>query len=311
VLYLPELLIHSGQITAIIGPNGSGKSTLLNLFAFLEKPNTGEIKFFDAAVNPKQHSQYRKKIGLLAQQPFLLRGTVLDNLKLTLKLHDIPKNLWQNNIRSTLEKLDISHLQAKNTARLSGGELQKSALALALITRPDVLILDEPFSYLDQTSNQRLAQMVTDYVAETRATLIFSTHDRLQGMALAHHVVALVNGEMIKSPLLNLYHGHCQHHVFDTDKIKIVLTQDIADCSHVSIDPHEIVLSKEPLISSMRNQFQGRITSITDEMGKVRIAVDAGELFQVLITYEALKELALHLGDAVWVNFKSNSVIAF
>ncbi len=311
VLSLPELSIGAGRVTALVGPNGCGKSTLLNLLAFVEKPSCGHILFFDEQAPPEKWFSYRQRIGCLPQKPYMLRGTVFDNLNLALKLRDIPKKLWQSKIDTILEHLNIGHLRTHKAASLSGGELQKTALARTLVTEPDVLLLDEPFSYLDQASNQLLAQVLTYYLRETQATLVFSTHDRLQALALADEVISLVEGEQIKSPLVNLYHGVCKQHVFSTGKIDIVLTADIVDCQHVSIDPHEIVLSRQPLVSSIRNQFQGKVLTTSDEMGKVRVTVDAGEIFQVLITYEALDDIKIHLGEQVWVSFKSNSVVAF
>ena len=306
-LSLPDLTLDAGKVTALTGPNGCGKSTLLSLLAFMEAPNTGQITFFGEQVRPEQQFSYRKRVGFLPQKPYMLRGTVQDNLKLALKLQGTPKGLWQKNINQALERLAIVHLGTQQASHLSGGELQKSALARVLITDPSVLLLDEPFSYLDQASVRLLEQFINEY----QGTLIFSTHDRLQGLALANDVISLVEGAQIKSPLINLFHGCCNNHIFNTGRINIVLTSDIASCRHVSIDPHEIVLSRQALISSIRNQFQGRIMSISEEMGKVRIAVAADEVFQVLITYEALHDLKLNLGDSVWVNFKSNSVMAF
>lgn len=311
VLSLSELSIDADKVTALVGPNGCGKSTLLNLLAFVEQPSNGHILFFGEQVKPDKSCGYRQRIGYLPQKPYMLRGTVLDNLSLALKLRGIPKGLWQHKIDKVLERLNISHLKTDKAASLSGGELQKTALARTLVTEPTVLLLDEPFSYLDQASNQLLAQVIGDYLSEMQATLVFSTHDRLQALALADAVISLVQGEQIKSPLVNLFHGVCRQHVFNTGKIDIVLTADIVECQHVAIDPHEIVLSRQPLVSSIRNQFQGKVLAISDEMGKVRVAVDAGELFQVLITYEALNDLKIHLGEQVWVSFKSNSVVAF
>jgi tungstate transport system ATP-binding protein len=311
VLSLPELNIDAGKVTALVGPNGCGKSTLLNLLAFVEKPSSGHILFFDEQAKPENCFTYRQRIGYLPQKPYMLRGTVLGNLNLALKLRGIPKNCWHNRVDKVLERLNIGHLKSHKATSLSGGELQKTALARTLVTQPSVLLLDEPFSYLDQASNQLLAQVIGDYLREMQATLVFSTHDRLQALALANEVISLVEGEQVKSPLVNLYHGACNQHVFSTDKIDIVLTADIVDCQHVSVDPHEIVLSRQPLVSSIRNQFQGKVLVISDEMGKVRVAVDAGEIFQVLITYEALNDLKIHLGEQVWVSFKSNSVVAF
>lgn len=306
-LSLSDLTLAAGKVTALTGPNGCGKSTLLNLLAFMEAPATGKMTFFGNQVSPEQLPSYRKRVGFLPQKPYMLRGTVQDNLKLALKLRGTPKALWQKNINTALERLAIAHLGPQQASHLSGGELQKSALARVLITDPGVLLLDEPFSYLDQASARLLEQFINEY----QGTLVFSTHDRLQGLALANDVISLVEGAQIKSPLINLFHGSCNNHIFNTGKINIILTSDIASCQHVSIDPHEIVLSRQALISSIRNQFQGRVMSISEEMGKVRVAVAAGEVFQALITYEALHDLKLNLGDCVWVNFKSNSVTAF
>lgn len=311
MLSLPRLDISAGKITALIGPNGSGKSTLLNLLAFLHPANQGRMAFFGEQVGARQLSDYRCRIGYLPQKPYMLRGTVEDNLKLALKFRGTPKNCWRQNISTALDRFNIGYLLDQNAKRLSGGELQKTALARIWVTHPKVLLLDEPFSSLDQTGDVLLEQFIASYLKDTGGTLIFSTHDRLQGLAMANEVIALVQGEQVKSPLINLFHGSCKNHIFSTGRIDVILTADISVCRYVSIDPHEIVLSRQALVSSIRNQFHGRVTSISDEMGRVRITVAAGEIFQVLITYEALNDLALTLGDSIWVNFKSNSVTAF
>lgn len=310
-LALPSLSIKTGKITALIGPNGCGKSTLLNMLAFLDSPQQGSIVFKGETICFKKQLQaLRKRVGLLTQKPYMLRGTVTDNLKLALKLHGVPKKLWQTKINDILSRLDAVHLHNQQANTLSGGELQKAALARALINDPEVLLLDEPFSYLDHAANVMLEEFIQNYNTSTR-NLIFSTHNRLQGLALADEVITLVNGSQVQTPLLNLFHGHLANHIFNTGKLSVVLTGDIKDCRHISIDPHEIVLSKEPFCSSIRNQYPGRITSISEEMGKVRVTLSAGEIFQALITFEALHDLKLQLGDEVWVNFKSNSIVTF
>ncbi|CCE22829.1 ATP-binding cassette domain-containing protein [Methylotuvimicrobium alcaliphilum] len=310
-LTLPSLSVKTGKITALIGPNGCGKSTLLNMLAFLDSPQQGSINFKGETVRTKKQLQaLRKRVGLLTQKPYMLRGTVADNLKLALKLHSVPKLLWQNKINEVLNRLDAIHLLNQQANTLSGGQLQKAALARALINDPEVLLLDEPFSYLDQAANNMLEEFIQDYSASTR-NLIFSTHNRLQGLALADEVITLINGSQVQTPLLNLFHGHLDNHIFNTGKLSVVLTGDIEGCRHISIDPHEIVLSKEPFCSSIRNQYPGRVTSISEEMGKVRVNISAGEIFQALITFEALHDLKLQLGDEVWVNFKSNSIVTF
>ena len=310
-LSLPVLNIESGQITALVGSNGSGKSTLLNLLAFLTVPEQGKIQFFNSTVTLKQHQLYRKRIGFLTQKPYMLRGTVLNNITLALKMHGIRKADRQNKALAILEQLDIAHCAEQQAKYLSGGELQKAALARILVLDPEVLLLDEPFSYLDQQSSHLLESFIASYVQETAKTLIFSTHNRLQGLALANNVISLVDGKSVLTPLINLFQGTVKNHSFDTGNITIILPDHITEGSHISIDPGEIVISKLPLSSSMRNNYTGRIITITEERGNVRITLAAGEKFHALITHQALNELDLKLGDNTWINFKSNCVVVF
>lgn len=311
VLSLPSLTILSGQTTALIGANGSGKSTLLHLLVFLTTPYSGEIQFFDQSVSTNQHLKLRRRVGFLAQKPYMLQGTALDNITIALKLHDIPKTNRIKKAMAAMEQLNIAHCATQQAKMLSGGEQQKVAMARILALEPRMLILDEPFSFLDQSSAHLLENFIESFIADTRKTLIFSTHNRLQGLALADNVISLVDGKAVKTPLINLYNGSIKNHAFHTGKLQVTLPGDINEGSHISIDPGEIVISKQPLNSSIRNNYCGRVTAIAEEMGSVRIGIDAGEKFQALITYEALKELQLHLGDTAWVNFKSNSVVVF
>ena len=308
-LSLGNIQIQAGKATALIGANGSGKSTLLNILAFLSSSWQGEIVFNGQGVNIKNLIQYRRKVGFLAQKPFMLCGTVYDNIDLALKIHGIKQR--PEKIHRVLQQLDIKHCADQQAKQLSGGELQKSALARILVLQPKVLLLDEPFSYLDQSSAQSLESFLHSYARETGHTLVFSTHDRLQGFALADEVIALAEGKQVLTPLINLFHGQLIDHVFHSGALRIILTEAITNARHASINPQDIVLSLDALVSSMRNHFQGHVVMIADEMGSVRVNVDTGVIFQVLITYQALDELNIKLGDKLWVNFKSNAVVVF
>lgn len=302
-LSLPELNIQAQKITALIGANGCGKSTLLNLLAFLLKNQHGQIK---CAAN-----MTTKRIALLPQKPYMLRGSVFDNLNVTLQFHGIKKSARSALIDDTLAQLNMTEFMYQSAKTLSGGELQKVALARAIITHPDILLLDEPFNYLDYGSVQALEKFIHTYVKQQHNTLIFSTHNRLQGVAIADNVISLVKGKLVKTPLLNVFHGQCNKQLFNTQHIQILLADSDKNYQHIAIDPHQIVLSKKPIKSSMRNQYQGKVLAITDEAKQIRVTVVAGELFQVLVTYQALKNLQLSLGDKLWVNFKTSAIVAF
>lgn len=309
-LSIPEQAIAANSLTALIGPNGSGKSTLLNILAFLYPPSQGELLYFDTTVTEKQLPGLRRRIAYLPQKPYLFRGSVEDNLKLALKIHGIPARQHRERMRQALQELDIRHLGWQPSHTLSGGELQKAALARAILTEPEVLLMDEPFSFLDHESEQLLIQFMVDFQKESGVTVIFSTHNRLQGLALANHALSLVQGKAVNTTLINVFHGHLEKQLFKTGKIEIYLADTPEQCHHISIDPQEIVLSRQPLVSSMRNQFPGKVSSIAEEKGNIRVSVNAGEQFQALITHNALAELHIKPGSPVWVHFKSNAVIA-
>ncbi|MDF1582347.1 MAG: ABC transporter ATP-binding protein [Methyloprofundus sp.] len=308
-LALDQVTIEQGKTTALIGANGSGKSTLLLLCAFLESPKQGELLFMGQPVNRSDLTLYRRRVGFLAQKPFMLRGTVLDNMDLALKIHG--KKQRAEKIWRVLQQLDIKHCAKQQAKQLSGGELQKAALARLLVLEPDVLLLDEPFSYLDQSSAQSLELFLRNYTQASGQTLVFSTHDRLQGFALADQVLALAQGKRVHSPLINLFSGFVHEHVFHSGALRIILPEGVVSGQHASINPQDIVLSADALVSSMGNCIQGRIMMMAEEGASILVNVDTGVIFQVLITYQTLHELNIRLGDKIWVNFKSNSVVVF
>lgn len=310
-LFLPKLDISAQKITVLTGANGSGKSTLLALLGLLIVPKMGSLTFFGEVVTLKQQQGLRKQIGFLAQKPYLFRGSVIDNLNLVLKIYHTPKNQRKKKINLILEQLGIIELSKQQAKTLSGGELQKVALARALIMQPKILLMDEPFSYLDQPSTQLLERFILNYVTRMKTTLVFSTHDRLQGLAIADEVISLVKGRQIKSPLVNFFKGHFEGGSFKTSYLSIFSVSCIESASHVSIDPRDIVLSRQYLSSSLRNQYQGRVIAIAEENNVIRVSIDAGDIFQVMMTKQALQLLALKLADIIWLSFKANSVVIF
>jgi molybdopterin-binding protein len=310
-LDIPSLSLESNQCIALHGDNGAGKSTLLNLLAFTSSPTTGEINFQgQPASMPLQHQQ-RKQIGYVAQQPLLLNGTVSDNIRLALRLQKIPSRDHSSCIEQALTRLDIMHLANKSATVLSGGEMKRVAIARALSFNPAILLLDEPFSHLDQQHCRQLESIIDSLSTETNTTLIFSTHNRLHGTAIADRVINLAQGRVIESPLINLYSGHLTKQMFDTGQLQIELNNPIENIKHIAIDPHQIILAHHALQTSMRNQYQGKIIGIAQQNHEVLVTVNCGEIFHIIISHNALNELKLSLGQTIWISFKSSAVTAF
>ena len=310
VLDISDLAIRKNQITTLIGSNGSGKTTLLNLLAFLEKPASGDLSFFGDLKGDSQLS-LRRRVALVSQNPYLLRGTVLENIVKGLTFRGLSKHDQLQKASQAMDTVGIKEFADRNVKDLSGGEAQKVTLARALALQPEVLLMDEPFSYLDQKSTEQLEILLRKLTEEQNTTVVLSTHDHLQGMVLADAGISLISGRPVNTPLLNLFHGRVIDHYFDTEKIQIFLPVDIKTGKHIVVDPAEIVLSTDSLTSSMRNNFQGRVIAISEDKGRVWITINAGEKFHAQITQESLHEMSLNLGSDVWINFKSTSVKVF
>lgn len=311
-LNIDSLSLPSNQSTALLGENGAGKSTLMHLLAFILRPQQGQILLSGQVITGKPTAGQRRQIGFVSQQPYLLQGSVSDNLKLALKLQRVPHASHPALIEKALNLVNLTGLADQDAATLSGGELKRAAIARAVVYEPDILLLDEPFSHLDQRHIRQLEQTIRQFSAEAGKTVIFSTHDRLQAMAIADNSINLVGGRVTAAPLLNLYHGQCHQQLFDTGKITVHIAEKAPEARHLAIDPSQIIVSDQPLDhTSMLNQFRGRLIQITEESGHVRLLVDCGELFHAIITPTSLHKLSLHLGYTVWINFKASAVTVF
>ncbi len=311
VLSIPKLLIKSKNITSLTGSNGAGKTTLLHLLAFLETPTSGHLHFFDEAVSPGDLLVLRRQVALVAQNPYLMKGSVMENILLGLRFRGVLKGQQQELARQALARIGMEAHADRDAGKLSGGEARKVALARALALQPRVLLLDEPFTHLDQGSVEQLESLLRRLQEDEAMTVVFSTHDHLQGMALADESISLMAGHPVDSPLLNLFHGRLSGNGFDTGRLHIQVPDDMGTGKHLVVNPAEIVLSTEALTSSMRNRFHGRVVAIAEERRRVWITVDAGEVFHAQITRESLRQLDLNLGSEVWVNFKSSSIKVF
>jgi tungstate transport system ATP-binding protein len=313
VLDISELLIDKGSIAALVGPNGSGKSTLFNLLAFLATPMQGEIIFQDQSIDNNKISSYRRKVGYVQQNPYLLRGSIFHNLEIGLKFHGVPQDKRYVKVMEIMELLGIENMAQRSVYNLSGGEAQKVAIGRVLVLDPEVLLFDEPFTYLDRRFVDELEDLVATLKTDNGQTIVFSTHNQLQAQVLADKVFSLVNGKVTTAPLSNLFNGEIDtgNSTFNTGNLNINILESLKIGHHLAIDPSQIVLSRHKLDSSMQNSFEGRITGMLEENGQIRVIVESHEKFQILITRMALTNLSFNVGDTVWVSFKSSSVQLF
>ncbi len=305
--------IKSSNIIAIVGPNGSGKTSLLNILSFLELPHDGTLMYEGQELNKTNIARFKKTVGYIQQNPYLLRGTVFKNIELGLKLKHIDKEIRTKKVFEIMKLLDINELSERSSRSLSGGEAQKVAIAQVLVLQPEVLILDEPFTHLDKKSIRDIEQIILTLNREMNKTVIFTTHNQIQAQCLADDIYSVVRGKVFEAHLINLFNGNLdsKDNTFNTGKLLISIPEGIDQAEHIAIDPKQIVVSKEKLDSSMQNSFSGKITGMNEENGHIKLGINVGEQIQSTITHKALEKLHLSIGCDVWISFKSSSILIF
>lgn len=312
VLTIENLAIRPGSITAVMGPNGAGKTTLLKVLAGLTNPAHGSLAYRGAQVTPENVGILRHKVCLVHQAPLLFDMTVFENVAFGLKARRVPKADIQRAVMQALTVVGCLDLMKRRARELSGGEVKRVAIARTLALNPEVLLLDEPLANVDQMTTKALEEVFGEIEKRGR-TLIFSTHDPRLAHRLAFEMVVLTDGHLSPSPYENLFAGRPltegETSWFDTGRIRIAVPPGLSNTGHISIGSDEILLSRQPLHSSARNVFQGRLTRIEERAkGVLDVAVVAGESFTVRLTHQSLQELGLTVGDPVYITFKSTSV---
>jgi putative ABC transport system ATP-binding protein len=200
-----DLSLHMGQVTVLEGPSGSGKTSLLTLIGCLARPTSGRVTLHGELLSglPEQHlAQVRRKTFGFAFQRFnLIPGlSVLDNVMLPAYPLGLPYAELVERAQGVMAQLGIGHRAAFKVELLSGGEMQRTAIARALINNPAIVIADEPTANLDAA----LTAQFLDIVAQLKAggkTVIMSSHDpRITRAGVVDRVVAMADGRVVDLP---------------------------------------------------------------------------------------------------------------
>jgi molybdopterin-binding protein len=315
VLDIPELTIADRKITALTGANGSGKTTLLMLLSTLLRPSSGRVIYRGKALHTfdgKHADAVRREIGFLLQAPYLFRTTVGKNVAYGLAVRGIARENRLVRVREALRWVGLEGFENRSHDALSGGEVQRVALARTLVTDPRVLLLDEPLANVDAVSRTIIERVLVEANRQQGVTVLFTTHDLDQAYRLADEVVTLNAGTVVEGTMENVYHGTvCQDDdewVFDTGQLVIAIPAGHQDSRTAAVLPDAILLSTEKVTSSARNVFRGRIVVVRDRNTSVEVTVDAGETFTARITGTSYREMDLRLGQEMYLVFKAEAV---
>jgi NitT/TauT family transport system ATP-binding protein len=181
-----DLTIREGDFLSLLGPSGCGKSTALRLIAGLSLPTTGALDW----CGDGQISQ--SNIGFVFQEPTLLPwATVFDNVWLPLRLKGVSRAKAQPAIAELLERVHLTGFQSAVPRELSGGMKMRVSIARALITKPRLLLMDEPFAALDEITRFKLNDDLLELWQDERFTVVFVTHSVFESVFLSNRIVVM------------------------------------------------------------------------------------------------------------------------
>ena len=192
--------INPGEFVSIMGPSGCGKSTLLNILGMLDKPESGSYQFLEnevAQLNEKARSEVRKKnIGFIFQNFNLIDElTVFENIELPLIYNKISASERKKRVNELIEKIGISHRASHFPQQLSGGQQQRVAVARALITKPPLVLADEPTGNLDSSHGNEVMELMCE-LNDAGTTIIMVTHSA-HDASYSNRIINLLDGQIV------------------------------------------------------------------------------------------------------------------
>ena len=332
--------VPQGSYGVVIGPAGSGKTTLLETIAGVVPVTSGKVMLGgeDLTHAPPE----RRRLGIVYQHAYLFPHlTVLENVEYGATSKHAAADVS--------ERFEVDALVGRPVASLSGGERQLVAIARALARRPEVLLLDEPFSALDPRTRAFVRRQLRALYYERRFTVLQVTHDFGEAGLLGDIAIMLDRGRVVQkgdpegvfrkpaSPYIadflgaeNVFAGtarpiraeppdwgHASDSAFaqlpvafTTGALTFYALGDVVPGpSHAVIRAEEVSLSAEPAMSSVQNQFRGRIVEILPNGALSRVTVDvSGTPIVAAVTARSVRELGLETGKEIVAGFKATAV---
>ena len=336
VLDVAALEVRAHEVLGVIGPNGSGKSTLLRVLGLLEAPARGEVRWRGRAVRAADALEARRRMATVFQEPLLADMTVAANVALGLAFHGVGGDERETRVTRWLARLNIAPLRDQRARTLSGGQAQRVALARALVLEPEVLLLDEPFSGLDEPTRAALLPDVATILRSDRVTTVFVTHDRGEAQALADRVAVLIGGRILQlDETARVFHAPASEEVARFVGVETIVTGRVlardhgvtvvavaghklevaaagrpGDLVRLGIRPEDVTLmppTDDAPLSSARNRLTGTIARLVPSTPGTRVVVDVGFPLVATVTTRSVQDLGLVEGIPITAVFKASA----
>ncbi len=334
---VPHLWLERGEILAVMGPNGSGKSTLLQVLGFLHKPTAGTVFFSGRPVDSRRRGLLaRRQIAVVFQEPLLCRGSVFANVAMGLRFRKLPKATVTAEVNQWLSRLGILHLADRPAGTLSGGEAQRASLARALVLKPTVLLLDEPFSSLDPQIKEALIGDLYEILRREKLSTIFVTHDHSEALRLGDRIAVMGHGRILQADtpervfsmpaskevaifagIETILPGMIVQQkeglaVVDVrgKKLEVVTQAAPGEKVLLFLRPEEVTLvgPNQTRLGTARNLLPGVVQRIMPSGFHFRVFVDCGFQVVAFVTRQSRDEMSLKEGDPVTAAFKASAI---
>jgi putative spermidine/putrescine transport system ATP-binding protein/spermidine/putrescine transport system ATP-binding protein len=322
--------IEEGSLVTLLGPSGCGKTTLLRMVAGLEEPTDGDIFIKGIRINDKPI--HKRNLGMIFQNYALFpHKNIFDNVAFGLKYRDVSKADIKKKVTRALEMVRLPGVENRMPSQLSGGQQQRIAMARAIVIEPDVLLMDEPLSALDENLREEMRREVDNLQKMLGVTTIFVTHDQREALSMSDKILVMKDGlKQQEGTPEAVYNEPANHFVADFLGHSNFISGDVVDVdnNHVNVkietgdvlfaenkgqfakgDPVEMIVraqrfdafpKDEFIPEAGKNHFEGRIKDRSYMGGEVSYFIEMASGREIHII-SMMRTRLYSVGEAVSV----------
>lgn len=316
-----NLDVEEGSLISLLGASGCGKSTLLKTIAGIIPQTNGNIFLGDMRADDLEPHK-RGTVIVFQDLRLFPHMTVLENITFALKMKGVSKQEYKKIAMEMLIKVKLESFENRKIKELSGGQMQRVALARAFAARPNILLLDEPFSSLDENLRQDMRQLLLELQKEYKITTILVTHDREEALSLSKKVALMKDGEILQyDKPQSIYDKPNNRNIADFfgDNIYIngiieggIFKSDYVEFKTTELDGEYSAMFRSKDISILENE--------NNKPFKVKSVFYKGDSYDIILKNEHFKDdlnikiisrKAYEIGETVFLKFNINNVVFF
>jgi molybdate transport system ATP-binding protein len=330
-----QLDVDDGEVVALLGPNGAGKTTVLAALAGLVPLGDGRVVVddivFDDCERGVRVPAEEREVGVVFQDGRLFPHlSVVENVAFGLRARGVRRSEALERSHAWLQRVGVGDASSRRPAELSGGQAQRVALARALVSRPRLLLLDEPLAAVDVSARAGLRREIARELREAPGTRVLVTHDPVDAMALADRLVILEAGRIVQDGTpadvrrhprsrfaadligVNLLRGRASRGVVQLETGARLVAAEAPDGEVFSIiHPRAVALHRRPPEGTPRNAWRSRAEAVDLAGDRARVEIAGPVPLVAEVTPAAVDELRLTEGGEVWATVKATEVVVY